>query len=119
MYWVLYSVLCTVRKSPLWVQHSDVSKLDFFCQKLSIFFSLDLFLTNLSIPTIFVNWKHTPRYATFGGADHSFCTENPLYYMHKALEPLFFDFYSTKMVDFFFYETRGARKSIYAHFRGV
>ena len=119
MYWVLYSVLCTVRKSPLWVQHSDVSKLDFFCQKLSIFFSLDLFLTNLSIATIFVNWKHTPRYATFGGADHSFCTENPLYYMHKALEPLFFDFYSTKMVDFFFYETRGARKSIYAHFRGV
>ena len=45
MYWVLYSVLCPVRKSPLWVQHSDVSKLDFFCQKLSIFFSLDLFLT--------------------------------------------------------------------------
>ena len=106
MYWLLYSVLCTVRKSPLWVQHSGVSKLDLFCQKLSIFFSLDLFLTNLSIATIFLNWKHTPRYATFGGANHPFCTENPLYYMYKALEPLCFDFYSTKMVDFFFYETR-------------
>ena len=108
-YYVLATVQCTMYSeeiSSLGPTQSDVSKLDLFCQKLSIFSSLDLFLTNLSIPTIFLNWKHTPRYATFGGADHSFCTENPLYYMYKALEPLFFDFYSTKMVDFFFYETR-------------
>ena len=38
MYWVLYSVLCTVRKSPLWVQHSDVSKFDFFLSKVVDFF---------------------------------------------------------------------------------
>ena len=53
-------------------------------KKVFDFFPLDLFFTNLSIPTIFFIQEHTPRYATFGGADPPLCTEIPIRYCIKT-----------------------------------
>ena len=53
-------------------------------KKVFDFFPLDLFFTNFSIPTIFFIQEHTPRYATFGGADPPLCTEIPIRYCIKT-----------------------------------